>query len=148
MSKWYQLVGTGRYDHKKIFPNQDIRDLVGEVIKEVIGGEKGSDECRIVTESGKLFKIYHDQDCCETVDIEDCEMDDVIGGYVHFADFVNDKEPYKGSDSYTWSFLKIETSKGSIRQRWLGESNGYYSEEVSVSCDIIANSIIHRMITL
>ena len=118
MSTWYHLVATGQYDHKKIFPNQDIRDLVGEVIKEVIGGEKGSDECRIITESGKLFKIYHDQDCCETVDIEDCERDDVIGGYVHFADFVGGEEPYEGSDGYTWSFLKIDTSKGSIWQRW------------------------------
>ena len=37
------------------------------------------------------------------------------------------------AESYTWTFYKIETNKGGLWVRWLGESNEYYSEEVNVT---------------
>jgi hypothetical protein len=35
-------------------------------------------------------------------------------------------------ESYTWTFYRFGTRRGSVTVRWLGHSNGYYSEGVSV----------------
>ena len=126
--------------------SDNLSELEGEVIASITGGEKGDDECVITTVSGKAIKIYHNQDCCEHVSIEDCESDNIVGGFVHFAGFVDGvaEDPF-GEDfdeSFTWSFLKIETSKGSVWQRWLGTSNGYYSESVDVLGGVVDETIL------
>ena len=48
------------------------------------------------------------------------------------SDFDECKKPDEYSESWTWTFYKIETNKGGIWMRWLGESNGWYSEEVDL----------------
>jgi hypothetical protein len=83
---------------------------------------------------GRVFEFYHEQDCCEFVSIYDIcgDLSDLIGLPLLVAEEVTCDEPsgVNCNDSYTWTFYKFATVKGSVTIRWLGESNGYYSESV------------------
>lgn len=113
--------------------------LEGQTIRSVSGLSTGSDEVIFTTEQGNLYKMYHSQDCCENVSIEDLDGDEdnLVGAIVLSAEEIEGSTPSEGywgdyePESYTWTFYKIETNKGGVFIRWLGTSNGYYSENVS-----------------
>ena len=116
----------------------DFSALKGKVLSEVIGG-KDSSELIFVCSDGARYKMYHMQDCCESVRIEDIdgEFSDIIGTPIVSAEDVCGetaqpdgwvKDEYE--DSYKWTFYKIDTAKGGVTIRWFGSSNGYYSESV------------------
>jgi hypothetical protein len=93
-----------------------------------------TDGSRFTTIDGKVFEFYHEQDCCERVEIYDIcgDLEDLTNSPLLMAEEVSDEEPegYEPEDSYTWTFYKFATIKGSVTIRWLGRSNGYYSESV------------------
>ena len=95
--------------------------------------EKHSDKVDIYTECGDIYRFLHEQECCEEVWLEDfdAEVEKLRGSVVLSAELVSNTQEDTGWGSQTWTFYKIETNKGGIWMRWLGESNGYYSEEVS-----------------
>ena len=121
-----------RYWDKEV----ELSNLVGKKIKQVTGLEKESEEVRIHTECGQEYMFCHSQDCCEHVDLNDFDgdLDDLVGALVISAEEVSNSDegekPDEYSESWTWTFYKIETDKGGLWMRWLGESNGYYSESV------------------
>ena len=93
-------------------------------------------------DNGERYKLFHDQMCCEGVSIEDIcgDLKDLIGSPITLAEeAVSNKDPEdfkkddEWRDSYTWTFYKLSTVKGSVTIRWYGESNGYYSESVQLS---------------
>ena len=86
-----------------------------------------------------MFSSHHDQDCCENVQIEDIcgDINDLVGSVILNAEEVSNDEYEKEwestqeyIESFTWTFYKFATQKGYVDIRWLGESNGYYSESV------------------
>jgi hypothetical protein len=95
-----------------------------------------------------LFKLHHEQDCCESVWLEDIvgDLDDLIGTPITRAEKVTNRTPGIGvfidapppededeePESYTWTYIWIGTSKGTVAFRWYGTSNGYYSEDVNL----------------
>jgi len=102
-------------------------------------------ELHFHTSEGEEYKLYHEQNCCESVEIDDIcgDLDDLLGEpllvaeeVVHEQDVNPEGVPPKASQdpeyiSFTWSFYKLDTRKGGVTIRWYGESNGYYSETVT-----------------
>ena len=117
-----------------------FKDLKGKILKS-IEGKVGDNKMAFITKDGRRFVLYHEQDCCEDVTIEDIDgdLDDLLNSKILMArESCSDKNP-KGfnnqyileyQDSFTWTFYKLRTMKGSVTIRWYVGSNGYYSEEV------------------
>jgi len=118
----------GYYDDEK------FEVLKGRIISAI---HNNGDEMIFEMEDGAEYRMYHEQDCCESVSIEDIvgDLDDLIGSPILEAEEVtNASDEGKGDyipESFTWTFYKLGTIKGSVTIRWYGESNGYYSESVT-----------------
>ena len=119
--------------------DHNIEVLNGRKLVEVTGLEKGSDRVQFVCEDGSVWQQVHVQDCCESVSVED-----IIGDPADLQDAVvvdarqetSDQDPEGWTPpeyrdyGILWTFYIIQTNKGAVTIRWLGESNGYYSESV------------------
>lgn len=117
--------------------------LKGKTISKITGGI-GDEEIIFTISNDEAYKLFHNQDCCESVSVEDIagDLNDIIGTPILEAEEVTSNENPEGwksewgQDSFTWTFYKISTIKGSVTIRWYGASNGYYSETVEfIQCD-------------
>lgn len=109
----------------------EVSALLGKTLASVVNNT--DDEIIFTATTGEAFKMYHEQDCCECVRIEDIcgNLSDLVGAPILMAECaVNDDSAGYGSDSTTWTFYKLATLRGYVTIRWCGESNGYYSERV------------------
>ena len=109
-------------------------ELLGRTLYRVSADEA---ELTLYLSDTNYVRFYHHQDCCESVYIEDIcgDLNDLVGAPLVEAEEVSnyDDGPVDSSDeSYTWTFYRFRTRKGSVSVRWYGSSNGYYSESVSV----------------
>lgn len=84
------------------------------------------------TAEGEWFEFSHAQDCCESVGIEDIcgELSDLEGSPMLVAECVDSGGEELSWGHQSWSFYRYATAKGAVTVRWIGESNGWYSESV------------------
>lgn len=120
--------------------NDTLALACDQLIISVDGLKKGSDRLVFGLFGGELILVHH-QDCCERVVIEDFEGDieDLVGHrlvsseeVVNGPDDLHTGEELDYGESTTWTFYRFRTTGGDLWVRWLGQSNGYYSERVSV----------------
>lgn len=111
----------------------DITQLLNKTFHTISAEEESitflNDEIKVV--------IYHQQDCCESVYLEDINGDltDLQNSPIILAEERTNSEDTMGrqmNESFTWTFYTIGTRKGYVVFRFLGESNGYYSESCTI----------------
>jgi len=113
----------------------DLNELIGKVFTSVV-----ADDYEVIFENDKeTYKLYHEQDCCENVEIEDIcgDIADLVGVEIVVADEVSNISDEqirvlekKYDDSYEWTFYRFRTIKGTVTIRFYGTSNGYYATGV------------------
>jgi hypothetical protein len=130
--------------------NVNISVLVGKTLTAATNVDGA--EIVFETSEGEVYALYHEQDCCESVYVEDVcgDLEDLVGSPIllaaevcgecgadaaHQCDTTNPRGPlYEYEESYTWTFYRLSTIKGSVTIRFYGSSNGYYSECVYFTC--------------
>ena len=126
------------YNHL-VEPVKSFEDLQGRILSKVV---QLDDELHFHLTDNHYVRMYHAQDCCESVSIEDIvgNLDDLVGtplllveevSNYEFDDDDTDEDDYYG-ESETWTYYRFRTIKGSVDIRWYGTSNGYYSESVNI----------------
>ena len=116
----------------------DFEILKGKILTNIEINEE-EDEITFTDSEGVKYLMYHEQDCCEEVNIEDIcgDINNLLNTPIVLAEEVINSGEDEDEDylitSYTWSFYKLATVKGYVTIRWYGESNGHYSEVVDLA---------------
>ena len=115
----------------------NIDVMVGKTIEDI--QVYGDHSVLFICTDEDVFEAYHMQDCCEYVRIHDIvgDIKDLIGKKITTAvaneseEWPLDVECEEGNESFTWTTHEFKAEDGTtVKFRWLGESNGYYSESV------------------
>ena len=119
--------------------NDDITDLLGKTLSnvQILENPIGENVILFTVNNHEQYILYHIQECCESVTIEDIcgDIDDLINSPILMAEErTNPTEDHPNESNHEhekkWTFYKLATIKGTVTIRWYGESNGYYSISV------------------
>lgn len=117
----------------------DFSYLKGKILSDIALNKESDDEIVFTLDDGIKFKLYHEQDCCENVIVDDIvgDLKDLINDPILVAEerTAEDSSNYDIDESNTWTFYELATIKGNVTIKWHGSSNGYYSESVSFGFD-------------
>ncbi len=117
----------------------DAVEFKGKVLTQVKINENG-DEIEFLFADSSKYVMFHYQDCCESVSIYDQQgkpsdlFYDVLveAKEETSSDWPDDVKEQEYGDSYTWTIYTFATEKAKWVVRWLGTSNGYYSESIQI----------------
>lgn len=115
------------YNLESEFTWAKLSTLLGRTLTSIeVSDDKGTVTLRT---SDAVFRMYHYQDCCETVWLEDIcgDLEYLIGSPILEATEENSGDQRTEEGDQRWTFYKFGTAKGSVTFRFCGESNGYYS---------------------
>lgn len=116
---------------------------VSEMVEQTFTSVESDGDTVTFSNDKVRYVLYHDQDCCESVYVEEIigDLDDLVGYPIWVAreDSNTDGPEMPNEESYTWTFYNFATIKGYVTIRFLGTSNGYYSEDVSCRKEILNN---------
>lgn len=116
----------------------DIDVLKGKTLVEVERSlYNANDALFFKTADGEFYIMTHDQECCESVSIDDIcgDFADLLNEKILTAEELNNDCPVdeeRIEDTYTWTFYHLATFHGDVTIRWFGTSNGYYSESADL----------------
>ena len=127
----YISVNPGYFDLIPYIPGQyrstsKFEQIQGMTITAVV--YKETSESLLIHLNTHVLEMIHHQECCETV-----YLADVVGSFEDLIGYplLEVSESIVGIDSSsTASYYNFKTVKASVQLRWVGESNGYYSETV------------------
>lgn len=105
----------------------DVKNLINKTLSNISLG----DETYLTFTDGSRWRFCHYQDCCESVILEDWMLPKEIPCTILNA---TDECEYGEDDYETFTRHKFifNTDRGDFYLTWLGTSNGYYSEDVSL----------------
>jgi hypothetical protein len=134
------MMDANKYEKKIV----DFDALVGEVL-DAVDIDREKDQILLTTRSGRQFLIHHEQDCCETVEIvgqDGCFLKLVGKPIVEAREIAIDttKDDSLGTETTTTLIFRVDDQ--TVISRWVGDSNGYYSESVDIS-EIVGDRIPH-----
>ena|ERR1700742_1749742 len=123
------------------FEEVNISELIGKTLFRIERRQifyslhhKKDDELYFYTTDKEVYRMSHEQDCCENVYIEDIagDLEDLVGEPILSASEESNEQANPDRDDWEesdmkWTFYKLATIKGYVDIRWFGESNGYYS---------------------
>lgn len=113
---------------------EEVRPLAWRHVTKVEGLRRGSDAVIFHFDDGSTISLHHVQDCCEHVRVEDFELQGKLKGpLLGFEETIKTTRSDDGTG--TWTFYNIRVGTGCLNLRWIGESNGYYSESITVSVE-------------
>lgn len=137
--------GGWKHNHGFTEGRDGLESLIGKIC--VFCERAGDEAITLIFSDGTALRMQHHQDCCETVEIEDLNGDlaDLLYTPLLVAEErTNESGSEETGCSQTWTFYTLRTIKGSIDIRWLGESNGYYSESVHLDIGVPEIPLSHH----
>ena len=121
----------------------DFFTLKGQTIRKIFNLKDESDTFQIVTDKYK-YNLYHEQSCCENVRLVNVigDIDNILNEEIIFAEEdvgANDPDWYNShyDESHTWTKFVLGTKNANVEFWFLGESNGYYGESISIKIEEI-----------